>query len=94
MSDEALTLAGRRIRLRALMAAQRKRIGTQLAATDLPGTYPRSLTMRWLMQEPRLVAAAVSKVIGRRAAMAVPIMLSVARLLRTLGDASKSRSRR
>lgn len=89
MSDEAPTLAGKRDRLRTLMAAQRERIATQMVAADRKGSFPRSLTMRWLIQEPRLVAAAVSKVVGRRAAMTVPVVLSVARLLRTLGDARK-----
>jgi hypothetical protein len=80
------SLAEQRRLLRDELGAQRQRLAQQLAAAAAGGLgsgYPRSVTMRWLMDEPALVTKLVQRLVGARVAGAVPAVLAVARFLRS-----------
>ena len=76
-------LAEQRRLLREQMGTQRQVLAQDLAAAGVGGGYPRSITMRWLIQEPELVARLVKRAAGGRVAAAVPVVLILARFLRS-----------
>lgn len=83
MSAGAATpLAGQRQALREQLGLQRARLARALAGGG-NGGYPRSITVRWLIQEPELVTRLAAKVVGGRVAAAVPVVLVLVRFLRT-----------
>lgn len=84
------TLAEQRRQLREQLATQRVALAAQMAAADTPGTYPRSLTMRWLM--PVLAATLARRFAGARVAAAVPVLLTLGRMWRA-GAAARSAAR-
>jgi len=81
VSDDTDTaLEEQRRRLREQLAAQRQVLAQDLVA-GVSGSYPRSVTMRTLTQEPELVVRLLQRVVGRRATAALPTVLLVARAL-------------
>ena len=67
----AASLAEQRLRLRMRMQVQRELIAHQLGpAAGADGDYPRSMTMRFLLQRPRmavrLVAGLAALLVGSR----------------------------
>lgn len=54
-----------------------------LIADHTPAEYPRSLTVRWLIQRPVLATQITERVAGPHAAVAIPALLLLAQLLRT-----------
>jgi hypothetical protein len=77
-------LAAQRRLLLEQMGTQRVRIAHQIAAAGgAHGGFPRSVTVRWLMQEPELVTKLVGRVAGGRIASAVPATLLLIRFLRS-----------
>jgi hypothetical protein len=83
-SGAVVPLAEQRRLLREQLGAHRLRLAGQLApAGNARGDYPRSVTVRWLIQEPELVARVVERVAGGRVAAAVPAVLVLIRFLRS-----------
>lgn len=71
MSSAGATLAEQRLALRRRLQAQRAQILRQLdPATAIDGDYPRSLTMRFLLQRPmlavKLIAGLAALLFGSR----------------------------
>ena len=89
MSAEGeLSLADQRQSIRNQLQAHRLVVERQLTppAAD-PNGYPRSLTMRLLIQQPELAAKLVALVAGARFAGSVPAILSLAQKLPSAGAA-------
>ena len=83
-TDTAVSLAGQRHALREQLRVQRQTLALELTAAGGTGArYPRSVTMRWLIREPELVAKLAGQVVGGRIAAAVPAVLILARFLRS-----------
>lgn len=79
-SGAGASLAEQRRVLREQLVAQRQVLARDLVA-GVSGGYPRSVTLRWLMQEPELVARVIERVAGGRVAAALPTALLLARAL-------------
>jgi hypothetical protein len=87
-----IPLAEQRRALREQLGAQRVRLARDLADGGAGGGgFPRSVTLRCLIQEPELVARVVRQVVGGRVVAAIPAALSLLRLVRS---ASAARSQR
>jgi hypothetical protein len=77
-------LAEQRRVVREQLRAQRLTLSRDLdAAGSGASGYPRSVTVRWLIQEPELVARIVGRIAGGRVAAAVPGALLFVRFLRS-----------
>lgn len=83
----APSLAEQRRVVREELRAQRLTLAQDLDAAGgaggARGAYPRSVTLRWLIQEPELVARLVERIAGGRLAAAVPGALLFVRFLRS-----------
>lgn len=79
-SAPELSLADRRLLLRAQLRDQRQCIALQLRAGARDG-YPRSMTMRLLLYRSALVVALAAALAGRRAAGRVHALTIVVRAL-------------
>jgi hypothetical protein len=87
-AEGKLSLEDQRQSIRNQLQAHRLVVERQLTppATD-PNDYPRSLTMRLLIQQPELVAKLVALFAGARFAGSVPAILSLAQKLPSAGAA-------
>lgn len=87
MTTVATPLAEKRRALREQLGLQRLKLAHELApdadAGGNGGRYPRSITMRWLIQEPELVTKFIERILGARVASAVPAALAFMRFLRS-----------
>ena len=87
MTTVATPLAEQRRALREQLGLQRLKLAHELApdadAGGNGGRYPRSITMRWLIQEPELVTRFVERIEGARVAGAGPATLTFIRFLRS-----------
>lgn len=81
MTDSDPTLAEQRLALRGQLRAQREQIALQLFASNVPGAFPRSVTMQVLIHRPELVGRLVAWVAGPRVAGMVSALLVGAQLL-------------
>lgn len=83
-SEDPSSLTEQRRLLREQLEVQRLRLSYQLAVSDSANdAFPRSMTLRWLIQEPELVIRIVERVAGKRAAAVMPMLLVFARFLRS-----------
>lgn len=83
-TDTAASLAGQRHALREQLRVQRQALALDLTTAGGTGArYPRSVTMRWLIREPELVAKLAGQVVGGRVAAAIPAVLLFVRFLRS-----------
>lgn len=83
-TDTQASLAGQRYALREQLRVQRQVLALELAAAGgTGGSYPRSVTMRWLIREPELVAKLAGQVVGGRVAAAIPAVLILVRFVRS-----------
>lgn len=82
------SLEEQREALRQQLRAQRQRIALRIdPPTASPGAYPRSRTMRFLMQRPQLLATlgsiVVAKLFGPRAFKGIATALTVIGMVRS-----------
>jgi hypothetical protein len=93
-ADGKPSLADQRQSIRDQLQAQRCVVERRLLppAADANG-YPRSLTMRLLIQQPELAARLVALIAGARFAGSVPAILSLAQKLPSAGAADTARPR-
>lgn len=80
MSDTEASLAARRLALREQLRNQRQQIAAQIESGNRSG-YPRSATMRLILQRPALVIALASWLVGARWAGRARGVLFVVRAL-------------
>ena len=93
MSRAHPSLAEQRRELRQLLDEQRQRLAQQLASGDPAREgFPRSVTVRWLIEEPELVTSVLERILGRRVGGAVPVVLIFARFLRSAATQARRRS--
>ena len=87
MTTVTTPLGEQRRQLREQLGLQRLKLAHELVADadtgGIGGRYPRSITMRWLIQEPELVAKFIERIVGARVASAVPVALTFMRFLRS-----------
>lgn len=79
--DTAASLASQRDALRERLRVQRGVLEQRLAGGGRGGSYPRSATLRWLVREPELAGKLVGRIVGRRAAVALPVVFLFVRVL-------------
>lgn len=88
MSDTEAALAAQRLALREQLRNQREQIAAQIE----PGNgYPRSITMRLILQRPELVALVVSWLAGARFAGRARGVLFGVRMLAMFASVAPSR---
>ena len=87
------SLAEQRQSIRAQLRAQRQRVAERLApVAGFQGRYPRSVTMRLLLDRPDLLARLAALISGARVAVPVRAILVLVNLLRVAAavDAPKA----
>jgi len=78
----APSLLEQRLALRAEIQAQRLDVAERLLRSGATGRFPRSMTMRLLVNQPELTGRLVSLVAGARVAGSVSALLVVVQMLR------------
>lgn len=78
----APSLLEQRVALREQLRDQRQEVAEQLFESKAGGRFPRSMTMRVLMDQPALAARLVALVAGARFAGSVSALLIAVQMLR------------
>ena len=75
------TLVEQRVSLRRQLRVQRRELAQQLFAPDAQARFPRSITMRVLIDRPDLVARLLTLIVGARLARQASTLIVVAGVL-------------
>ncbi len=82
MSADQPTLAEQRQSIRQQLQLQRQVVAQRLAPTaSTGGGYPRSMTMRFLLQRPELVTRLLKLIVGAHLASSIAPLLALLHLL-------------
>ena len=79
----APSLVAQRLQLQERLQAQRQDVAEQLFEAKAGGRFPRSITMRVLVNQPELVGRLVALVAGARVGASMSALLVVVQVLRT-----------
>lgn len=92
MTIDKPSLAEQRQSIRMQLQVQRQVVAQRLTpAAATGGSYPRSLTMRFLIQRPELLARLLKLIVGARFAGSVAPLLALLHMLPSIVDLSHRR---